>query len=129
MTMKDDRLKDIFEEFHPELSPDQRFMSDLQRNMDAVEFVRQQTVVLKRRNRIAVLASWMAGFAAGVVSIILFQMLSTAIPQLVITMPRLSISPIVVDWAIVGWIVSAGACILTAMGVYESFRSGLRIKA
>lgn len=127
--MKDDRLKDIFEEFHPELSPDQRFMSDLQRNMDAVEFVRQQTVVLKRRNRIAVLASWMAGFAAGVVSIILFQMLSTAIPQLVITMPRLSISPIVVDWAIVGWIVSAGACILTAMGVYESFRSGLRIKA
>lgn len=123
--MKDDKLTELFADFNPQLAPDTDFMKTLQRNMDAVEFVKEQTVALKRRSRIAVLTSWIAGFVTGTISISLFKLLGDSIPELIISMPRLNIAPIAVDWQIVGWIISAAACFLTAMGVYESFRTGL----
>jgi hypothetical protein len=42
MMEKDDTLKQLFEDFAPELNPDKDFMQRLQRKLDAVEFIRQR---------------------------------------------------------------------------------------
>ncbi len=40
--MEEDKLKDIFKDFNPDLSSDSDFMSRLERSMKAVEIVKHQ---------------------------------------------------------------------------------------
>ncbi len=70
--MEDDKLKDIFRDFDPDLSSSLQFISKLQRNMEAVEIVRQYNAALRRRNKLAVAIAGLCGFAVGVTLTLLY---------------------------------------------------------
>lgn len=117
--MEEDKLKDLFGKFQPELSSPMQFMEKLQKNMDAVEFVKQQTVALKKRNRLAVAIAAASGFAVGVVLTLLFPMIVGWISSFSISMPHLHISNISIEYNYIAWVIMAGASILTSLSVYD----------
>lgn len=117
--MNDDKLKDLFQNFQPELSSDFKFLTKLQRNMDALELVKQQTAMQRKRNRIAVIVAAITGFVMGVIITILFPILADTLSTFSITLPDPDISPISINWQIIGYILAATVSVFTALNAYE----------
>ena len=63
--MEDDKLKQIFSDYNPHLSPDVMFMSRLEQNLRSVEFIKERTNTAIRRNKAAMLIACAVGFIAG----------------------------------------------------------------
>lgn len=126
--MEEDKLKKMFQEFMPPVADDQMFMARLQRNLEAVEMVRRHTAVLRRRTRIAVVVAAVCGFAMGAILTSVMPLIDNWVSTLNLSIPSLGIHIATFDWQIVGWIVVAGASIVTAMNAYEiaSTRLGRR---
>lgn len=118
--MEDDKLKDLFLDFQPELpSSSFQFMTTLQKNMEAVEIVKQHNLALRRRNKLAVAVAALSGFAMGVILTLLFPLLGDWISTFNLSLPHLSFSSVTIDYSFVAWIVMAGVCIITALNAYE----------
>lgn len=117
--MNDDKLKDLFQNFQPELSSDFKFLTKLQRNMDALELVKHQTAMQRKRNRIAVIVAAITGFVMGVIITILFPILADTLSTFSITLPAADFSPISINWQIIGYILAAIVSIFTALNAYE----------
>lgn len=64
--MEDDKLKNLFTGFNPQLSDDNLFMSQLERSLQAVEFAKNHCAEVKRQNRLAIIISAIVGFICGV---------------------------------------------------------------
>lgn len=117
--MNDDKLKDLFQNFKPELSSDFKFLTKLQRNMDALELVKHQTAMQRKRNRIAVIVAAITGFVMGVIITILFPILADTLSTFSITLPAPDFSPISINWQIIGYILAAIVSVFTALNAYE----------
>lgn len=63
--MEDDKIKDLFAGFNPELKDDFSFMTRLKQNMEAVEIVRRHNAELRKRGKKAVIFAAIAGFVTG----------------------------------------------------------------
>lgn len=70
--IEDEQLRRLFADFNPPISPASRFMERLERDMQRVEMVKEATLRLQRRNRVAVVLAALAGFVAGVVFMALY---------------------------------------------------------
>lgn len=117
--MEEDRLKDLFSDFQPELPSSFQFMARLQKNMEAVEIVKQHNLALRRRNKLAVAIAALSGFAMGVILTLLFPLIGDWVSTFSISLPHLHVSSITVDYSFLAWIVMAGVCIITALNAYE----------
>ncbi len=116
--MEDDRLQDIFREFEPELSSSFQFMTRLQKNMEAVEIVKQYHAAQTRRNRWAVAIAGMAGFAVGVVMTLLFPLITEWIASFNFTIALSHSSTLNFDFRYLAWLLVAALSVLTSVGVY-----------
>ncbi len=118
--MEDDKIKKLFSDFEPEISSDFQFMTKLQRNMDAVEIVRQHTSAQRKRGRTAVLIAAVAGFISGIIFTSLFSLIGNWITTIQISIPRLHISPISIDFRLIAaCIAMATVSVITALNAYE----------
>lgn len=117
--MEDDKIKDLFNNFQPELSSSFQFMTKLQKNMETVEILKQHNAALKKRNKFAVAIAAVSGFVMGVIMTLLFPLIGDWVSTFNISIPRLQISAITIDYSFVAWIVMAGVCIITALNAYE----------
>ena len=63
--MEEERLKDIFNDYDPELSSSRNFIERLERNLNAVELIQKENAKATRRNKAAVLIASIAGFITG----------------------------------------------------------------
>ncbi len=117
--MEDDKIRNLFDNFEPELSSSFQFMNQLKKNMDAVEIVKQHNVALKKRNRLAVVIAAVSGFIMGVILTLLFPLIGDWVSTFNISIPRLQISTITIDFSFIAWIVMAGVSIITALNAYE----------
>lgn len=117
--MEDDKIKDLFSGFQPELSPSFKFMERLERNIEAIEIVKEQNIALKRRNKVAVAIAAVSGFAMGVILTLIFPLISNWVATINIPLPHLQSNSITIDYSIVSWIVMAGVCIITSLNAYE----------
>ena len=117
--MEDDKIRNLFDNFEPELSSSFQFMNQLKKNMDAVEIVRQHNIALKKRNRLAVVIAAVSGFVMGVILTLLFPLIGDWVSTFNLSIPRLQISAVTIDFSFVAWIVMAGVCITTALNAYE----------
>lgn len=61
----DNKLKNLFAAYEPELSSEAQFMERLQRKMQAVEILKAKTAKMRRRNRLAVIIAAITGFITG----------------------------------------------------------------
>jgi hypothetical protein len=117
--MEDDKLRNLFNDFQPELSSSSQFMTKLQKNMEMVEILKQHDIALKKRNKLAVVIAAASGFVMGVILTLLFPLIGNWVSTVSVSIPHLHISSLTIDYSFVGWIVMAGACIITALNAYE----------
>lgn len=117
--MDEDKLKDLFSDFEPELSASTDFMDRLQRNMDAVEIVRQYSLAQKKRNRLAVVIAALSGFVAGVILTLLYPLIGSCISTFNIAIPHVNITSLTIDYSYAGWLLIAAVCVITALNAYE----------
>jgi hypothetical protein len=115
--MEDDKLRNLFNDFQPELSSSSQFMTKLQKNMEMVEILKQHDIALKKRNKLAVVIAAASGFVMGVILTLLFPLIGDWVSTFSVSL--MHISNMTIDYSFVGWIVMAGACIITALNAYE----------
>ncbi len=64
--MEEEKLKNLFEQYTPELSSDSMFLNRLQRNLDMVEYLKKHSEQSRRRSRLAIVIAGIAGFILGI---------------------------------------------------------------
>lgn len=74
--MDDDKIKQLFAAYEPELTSDNQFMERLQRKMQAVELIKEKTAEIRRKNRWAVKIAALTGFITGATFTLCFPYLS-----------------------------------------------------
>jgi hypothetical protein len=117
--MEDDKLKELFTNFQPEMSSSLQFMAKLQKNMERVEILKQHSLAIKKRNKLAVCIAAAIGFLMGVILTLLFPLIGSWVSTFSISLPHLQISSFTIDYSFVGWIIMAVTCIITALNAYE----------
>jgi len=117
--MEDDKIKQLFSGFDPELSPSSQFMIKLQRNMEIVECVKQQNMALKKRHKLAAVIAAACGFVMGIILTLLFPLVDDLILTFSISLPQLRLSALTIDCSYVGWGLMAFVSIITALNAYE----------
>lgn len=126
--MEDDKIKEIFSSYQPELSSSYQFMSRLKKNMEAVEIIKQHNVALRKRNKLAVAIAGFCGFAMGVILTLIFPMIEDWIKSFKINLPMLSSSALNIDFSNIAWLLVAAISITTSISVYELASSRLSPK-
>lgn len=121
--MEDDKLKDLFSNYEPDLSSSFQFMTKLKKNMEAVEIVRQYHAAQKRLNRWAVAIAGMSGFAVGVVMTLLFPFITEWIASFNFNIPLTHTSALTFDFKYLTWLIVAAISVLTSVSVYNVVNS------
>ena len=65
--MNDDKLKKLFADYEPDIQSDAMFMARFERNLRAVEFIRDKTLVNKKQVRNVIVISGCVGFFVGLI--------------------------------------------------------------
>lgn len=117
--MENDKLKDIFSGFQPELSSSIQFMSKLRQNLEAIEIVKEYTIAQRKRTRTAVVIAALCGFATGVIFTLLFPLMRNWLSTIKFSIFNIQISEFTIDYDIIGWIIMISVSILTTLSVYE----------
>ena len=126
--MEDDKIKEIFSSYQPELSSSYQFMSRLKKNMEAVEIIKQHNVALRKRNKLAVAIAGFCGFAMGVILTLIFPMIEDWIKSFKINLPMFSSNALNIDFSNIAWLLVAAISITTSISVYELASSRLSPK-
>ncbi len=117
--MDDQKIKELFRDFRPELSSSSQFINRLQRNIDTIEALKQYNTRLRRHNRIAVAIAAACGFVMGMLMTMLLPVISGMLPVFSITLPMLNISDTGIDTGVLAWILIGGTSVITAINTYE----------
>lgn len=116
--MDDQKIKDLFSGFDPELSSSTQFITRLRRNMEAVEIVREHNLYQKRHNRIAIVASTIYGFLMGIFLTLIYPAANARIASWLNSMPSFRIEEMTQAYTMVAWVLIAFIGALTVWGVY-----------
>lgn len=108
---EDDKIKDLFSDFQPELSTsDGDFLAQLRRSMAAVELVRRQHLARRRDSRKALAVAALTGFAVGVIFTLLIPFVGDCISTF-----SISSVTVTIDYGILCRFMAATASCLTAI--------------
>lgn len=80
--MNEDNLKSLFDDFNPDLTPDDRFMSRLEQNFRSVEVVKEQIATAQKKKRLPVIIAALTGFIAGLLCTLAYPFLHTTLNNL-----------------------------------------------
>lgn len=118
--MDDDKIKEIFSNFEPELSSDSLFMSELRQKMEAVEIVRRHNAEFRSRSRKAVVAASLAGFAAGFIFSQALPYISRALAALLTSVSDNSVMQLIIaNSQTIAWLAVGAASAFTALNAYS----------
>lgn len=106
--MEDKDLKDLFDSYSPDISPDLPFMTRLERSMDSVEMIRERQMHARKTQRRAMAIAVAVGFLTGIIMAFILPLACAPLfsfgPQIhhqVACMADPPISPIYY-WAVIG---------------------------
>lgn len=117
--MEEQKIRDLFSDFQPELSSSTRFMSKLQKNMEMVEILKTQNAVIKKHNRLAVAIAAACGFVMGVIMTLLFPIIEKFVSSFSVMMPEMGTYIPAINLSFLSWIIIAAVCIVTTLNAYE----------
>jgi hypothetical protein len=117
--MEDEILKDLFNKFDPQLSSHDEFMSNLKRNLNAVECIKRQQAAANKRNKIAVWIAAVSGFIVGSLLTLLFPFIKVSLTAISIHAAWLSAEDISNAIQVIVWAIIAITSCVTAYNVYE----------
>ena len=118
--MEEDKIKELFCEYDPELSPSKAFIYRLERHLDAVEMIHRQNAAVMKRNRVAVIAAACAGFISGIIFTLLLPYLVEIVVYSIETITGLSGNdgfygyPQAISWIFIG-----AASVFVAVNTYD----------
>lgn len=118
--MEDKSIRELFNNFDPELSNDFQFMSRLKNNMDSVELVKKHNLELQRKNRKAVIIAASVGFLFG----LLFSMFLPTIGEAVKGMqaglhPGSFVSLLAVNYLPIALTIIAGGSVFISLNTFD----------
>lgn len=118
--MDDDKIRDLFGCFEPEISGEREFINRLEVNLRSVEMIKDYNSDIKRRNRIAVIIAAFVGFISGILCTLLFPwMVDSAVTfgssSVVDSLKNLTEQ----DYLMIYWIAIAGATAFISFNTYE----------
>ena len=126
--MEDDKLKDLFSNFNPEISSDFKFMDRLQQNIKSVELIKQQSAELRTRNKKAVAIAGIVGFIAGMLFSMALPYIGNAGSNINLSLPAGIILNLSDYYPVLAWAVVGGVSVLTALNTYEISLSLMKAK-
>lgn len=121
--MEDDKLYELFQDYQPQLSPDDAFIKRLEKNMERVEMIKMHSLAMRKRNRIAVGVASAVGFAMGVILTLLFPIISGAISSISLNFNSFAIAGIDFNdgfaLQMLSWLMIGAVCVVTVLNAYE----------
>lgn len=118
--MEEDKLKDLFENFKPELSSDNLFMNKLKYNLDQVEMIRQHNMEIATRRKKAVVIAACTGFIVGFLFSLALPYFGNVMMNLQASLPPESIIKMITDnYLIAGWLIIGGTAVFTSLNAYD----------
>lgn len=118
--MEEDKLKDLFKSYDPELSSSRDFIERLERNLNAVELIHRDNAAVLKRNRIAVAIASIAGFITGVVFTLLLPFISGIVSSVIDSIPTISSIEPSGDYSIaIAYLVIGALSVFVAVNTYS----------
>lgn len=117
--MEEEKLKDLFKRYDPDISSSMAFMERLERNLNAVELIHQENNAVLKRNRMAVAIASAAGFITGVIFTLLFPYINTLVQTLmsaILTAFRLPDA--IYGIHVISWLLIGGVSVFVALNTY-----------
>jgi len=128
--MEDDKLRDLFSSFDPELTSGADFVAKLRCHLDSVEIVRRQTAELHRCNRNAVVIAACVGFIAGLLFSLAIPYIGQAMASLQLSLPQGSLFKSIADnYLIITWLMLGSAIVFISLNAYDVAQSLLKQRA
>lgn len=119
--MEDDKLKSLFSNFEPEITPDQQFMNRLEKSLNSVEIIKQHSAEVQSKHKKAMIIAAFVGFIVGVIFSLSLPYLSNSVTNWQLSLPQDSSLNIIADnFAIIAWIMIGGASVITAIKAYHA---------
>lgn len=115
--MEDDKLKDLFVNFKPELSSDFSFLTKLKNNLEQVELIKQHNEEIAARRKKAVAIAACAGFVVGFLFSLALPYLGNAMENIQPTGTFLKM--IMDNYLIAAWLIIGAATVLISLNVYD----------
>lgn len=127
--MDEDKLKNLFEDFKPELSSSRLFINKLDRKLNSVEMIVKHNAEVKARNRKAAVLAVTVGFVLGFLISLSLPYLRNLVNTWQLTLPGDSIYNIfAANFATFFWCIVGITSILFSLNAYELSRSLLSSK-
>lgn len=118
--MEEDKIKELFSGYDPDISSGIAFMERLERNLNAVELIHQENSEVLKRNRIAVAMASMAGFLTGVIFTLLFPYIDSLVQTLMSTiLTACSLPDSLYGVHVISWLAIGGVSAFVALNTYS----------
>ena len=118
--MEEERIKDLFKDYAPDLSSSMDFMQRLERNLDAVELIHRENAAVMKRNRLAVRIASCAGFLTGVIFTLLFPYIKSLIQSLSASIQASCNLPYSLDGLqVIPWLAVGAVSVFVALNTYH----------
>lgn len=118
--MEDDKLKDLFVNFKPELSSDFSFLTKLKNNLEQVELIKQHNEEIAARRKKAVAIAACTGFVVGFLFSLALPYLGNAMENIQVSLPTGTFLKMIMDnYLIAAWLIIGAATVLISLNVYD----------
>ena len=118
--MYDDKLKELFKNFQPELSTDDDFVGRIERNINSVELIMQEAASMKRRSRRSFCVGAAVGFIAGLIMSQFVPFVCRAISEFRLSMPDSNIIGLLSDFqSTLAWLLVGATSVILALNSYD----------
>lgn len=125
--MEEDKLKEVFKGFAPELPSDSLFMSKLQRRLDSVEIIRRHNLSMRKRSCRAVVIAGCVGFLIGFLVSTFLPVIELAFDTLLGSLPSgLFLYDSNILSSFVGWLTIAAISVIASVSAYDISLSFMR---
>ena len=122
--MEQDDIKKIFDDFAPELDSDENFMAIFQRNINAAELIRRHSILMRRRNKRALVFASLAGFVIGVLFSLALPWVSGIVEGIHLNADSpLLLCKILDNWTLAAWTFIAVSSMFVSYNVYDTYVS------
>lgn len=120
MQNDDKRLQQLFEDYHPALDSDDRFMRRVRQQLAVVDMLRREQAALKARSRKAIAAAAVAGFVAGVTFTIMLPYVGSLAAHIHSLIPLLDYDMISQALNVLTWLIVGVTSVAVALNTYET---------
>lgn len=118
--MQHDPIKDLFDNYAPELTPADQFLSRVERDLDAVEFIRRRNAAALRCGRIALAVAALVGCVTGYLLSLLMPWLGGIMVSLKEALPDAPAAAALADhYSLIAWLIIGSASAILAFNSYD----------